>query len=165
MDPLSISASSIAIFGLAKSLICGTRSFYKDIKDAPKHIAEFIQELENFEVVLKCLVDTVKKTEENDEQYNDQTGENPGVTTTGTSDGRKKASRLPTVQKLMQTDGPLFLCYEKLLGFETRLQRRDHSRLRKSVQWPFEKTEIQAITRRLGNLKTDLNMAINADLV
>ena len=163
MDPLSIPAITIAILGLTTSIARETRSFYKEVKDASTEIAKFVEELDNLAVILKRLEDIARKAEENDNQYSDQMGANTEVTATARSGSVKSASRLAAVKKMMETDGPLCLCYKELLAFKDKLDRKDQSKLRRSIKWPFKKPEIHAITRRLNDLKSDLDMAINTD--
>ncbi|CAD6581748.1 MAG: hypothetical protein ASARMPRED_000694 [Alectoria sarmentosa] len=154
MDPLSITASAIAIIQLTTDLISGARSYYKSVKNSPKEIAELVHELESFDVLLKSLRDTSQREDERHKQQMDQLVCNVGP--------EQKASRLPMIQKTMEADAPLFLCYNEMLVFKTKLTK-DQSRTQRSLKWPFEKYEIKAVIRRLRNLKSLLDTAIASD--
>ena len=55
MDPLSITASAIAILQLTQSIIVGTKKFYKNARDCPAEIRGLLDELMSFETVLENL--------------------------------------------------------------------------------------------------------------
>ena len=61
MDPLSITASAIAILQLTQSIIVGTNSFYKSARDCPAEIRGLLDELTSFENVLESLRSVVEK--------------------------------------------------------------------------------------------------------
>ena len=55
MDPLSITASAIAILNLTQSIIIGTNNFYKSARDCPAEICGLLDELTSFGKVLESL--------------------------------------------------------------------------------------------------------------
>lgn len=61
MDPLSITASAIAILQLTQSIIIGTNNFYKSARDCPAEIRGLLDELMSFEKVLENLQLMVEK--------------------------------------------------------------------------------------------------------
>ena len=61
MDPLSITASAIAILQLTQSIIIGTNKFYKSARDCPAEIRGLLDELTSFENVLESLRLMVEK--------------------------------------------------------------------------------------------------------
>ena len=61
MDPLSITASAIAILQLTQSIIVGTNNFYKSARDCPAEIRGLLDELMSFETVLGNLQSMVEK--------------------------------------------------------------------------------------------------------
>ena len=61
MDPLSITASAIAILQLTQSIIVGTNNFYKSARDYPAEIRGLLDELTSFEKVLENLQLMVEK--------------------------------------------------------------------------------------------------------
>lgn len=65
MDPLSITASAIAILQLTQSIIIGTNNFYKSARDCPAEIRGLLDELTSFEKVLESLHSMVEKANGN----------------------------------------------------------------------------------------------------
>lgn len=61
MDPLSITASAIAILQLTQSIIIGTNNFYQSARDCPAEIRGLLDELTSFEKVLESLHSMVEK--------------------------------------------------------------------------------------------------------
>lgn len=153
MDPLSITASAIALIQLTTELIKGIRNYCKDVKNAPIEIAEFLDQLQLLGAVLERLKHISQKTEAT---FLSQTSAN------GNIQSLQKDSRLPLLQKMLEGDGPLAICYEEMLTFQKKL-RKTQSRIKKSLKWPFEKDEIKDAVTRLRNLKSVLDTAIISD--
>ena len=61
MDPLSVTASAIAILQLTQSIIVGTKNFCKSARDCPAEICGLLDELTSFEVVLENLHSMIEK--------------------------------------------------------------------------------------------------------
>lgn len=61
MDPLSVTASAIAILQLTQSIIIGTNNFYKSARDCPAEICGLLDELTSFEMVLESLHSMIEK--------------------------------------------------------------------------------------------------------
>ena len=61
MDPLSVTASAIAILQLTQSIIIGTDNFYKRARDCAAEIRGLLDELTSFEKVLESLHLMVEK--------------------------------------------------------------------------------------------------------
>ena len=154
MDPLSITASAIAITQVTIDLITRTRSYCKSVKDSPEEIAELLQELESFDVVLGSLRDIAQRADEPAQKQINQSACNIEI--------QPETSRLPTLQKMLKPDAPLSLCYNEMLFFQTKLTK-GRSKVKKSLKWPFEKGEIKAVISRLRNLKSLLDTAIASD--
>ncbi|KAL6714577.1 hypothetical protein ACLMJK_008002 [Lecanora helva] len=153
MDPLSVTASTIAIIQLTSEVISGTRDLYKTLKNAPKEVAELIDELAVFSDVLERLRDICQKAD------------GPGISTalpTHANGATQKSLRLPTLSKMIKADGPLALCYERLLAFKERLINED-SKIKQSLKWSFRKEETVLLVKRLKNLRSILNDAIVSD--
>ena len=53
MDPLSITASLLALIGAAKAGIIGLRKL-SSYRNAPRELADLLSELESFEELFKC---------------------------------------------------------------------------------------------------------------
>lgn len=153
MDPLSVTASAITVIQLTTDLIKGTRKYYNNAKNAPKEIAEFIDQLNILGGVLERLKHTSLKA---DATLPSQVTNNGGV------QSPQVVSRLPLLTKMLEVDGPLAVCYEEMSTFKKKLGR-NQSRMKRSLKWPFEKDEIGQAVIRLRNLKTILDTAIISD--
>lgn len=154
MDPLSVTASAVAIIQLTTALIKGTRRYYKSLKDAPKEIASFIEQLESLGAVLERLKHT---SEEADAIPTSQPTTNGGIQNAPSS------NRLPLVKRMLQVDGPLAICFEEMLAFRAKLCQDKPSKIKRSLKWPFEKDDIRNAVTRLKELKSVLDTAILND--
>ncbi len=153
MDPLSVTASAIAILQLTTELLGGTRNYYKSARNAPKEVAELIDELTTFGVVLEHLKTTAN---------NAKTTELQQDKASGSTSSPRSGNSLPMLQKMMEGGAPLTICYDEMMAFKTRLTK-NQSRVKKSLKWPFQKDEVQTVVYRLRNLKSILDTAISSD--
>lgn len=149
MDPLSVTASAITVIQLTTELIKGTRQYYKDVRNAPKEVAEFVDELTALGIVFERLKNISQKAE-------------AASLSPIAMHNKHKASCLPTLENMTKVDGPLAICYKEMLAFQRKLTR-DQSRLKKSLKWPFEKAEMTDSIAHLRNLKSALDTAILSD--
>lgn len=153
MDPLSVTASVIAIVELTSELISGTRDFYRSVRNAPSEIAELLDELTVFGVVLERLKYLSKQADSAGPSH---------ASANGAAGESQKASRLPTLQAMVKVDGSLAVCYDQMLAFKDKLTK-DPSKTKRSLKWPFRKEEIAAVVQRLRNLRSVLDTAIASD--
>ncbi len=153
MDPLSITASAITVIQLTAELLKGIRNYYKDVKNAPKEVAEFIDELTALGIVFERLKDISQKAEAASLSH---------IAVNGAVQHKQKAFCLPTLGSITKADGSLAICYKEMLAFQRKLTK-DQSRLKKSLKWPFEKAEINDSIAHLRNLKSALDTAILSD--
>jgi len=153
MDPLSVTASAITVIQLTTELVKGIRKFYKNVKDAPKEVAEFVDELTALGIVLERLKDISQKADVASLSY---------IAVNGTVQNGQRAIRLPTLESMTKADGPLAICYEEMLAFQRKLTKHQ-SRLKQSLKWPFEKPAITDSIAHLRNLKSALDTAILSD--
>ena len=152
MDPLSLTASAIAIIQLTTDLVKGTRNLYKTIKKAPEEVGELLDELNVFGIVLERLNDVAQQAEKT---------KLPRPAANGAATPQT-LSRLPTLQSMIEPNGSLATCYAEMLGLKIKLTS-DHSKLKKSLKWPFQKDEILGVVQRLRTLRSILNSAIIGD--
>ena len=155
MDPISLTASIIAILQLTTELIKVTRNVYKDIKNAPKEVDELLNEFTSFSAVLEHLKAIIEEAEA-DKRFEAARNGLYGISKTG--------SRLPTIQEQMKPNGPLATCQREMAAFKTRFDI-DTSRVKRALRWPFEKGEVVALIGRLRNMKSNLDTAIATDKV
>lgn len=153
MDPLSITASAIAIIQLTIDLVQGTRNCYRDVKNAPKEIAEFVDQLNILGAVFERLKHTSQKADAISSSH---------LRTNGGVQHAQNSGRLPLLKKMLEADGPLAICFEQMSVFRKKLTR-NQSTIKKSLKWPFEKDEIKGAVKRLRDLKSILDTAILGD--
>lgn len=153
MDPLSITASAIAIIQVTADLITGTRSYYKSVKGSSQETADLLQELESFGFVLESLKGISQKVDERTRQIDQFACDDTP---------QQETIHLPILQKMFEADGPLSLCYNEMLEFKRKLTKH-HSSLKRSLKWPFQKDEIKAVVDRLRNLKSLLHTTIHRE--
>lgn len=77
---------------------------------------------------------------------------------------QQKTNYLPMVQKMMEADGSLSLCYYEMTVFRSKLTK-DQSRVKKSLKWLFERDEIKNVIGRLRNLVSLFDTAVASDHV
>ena len=153
MDPLSLTASAIAIIQLASELVKGTRKYFKGVKNAPKEVGELVDELTVFGVVLGRLKSISQKAEDS---------EPLNTSDDGTAQPGKRISRLPMLCAMLKADAPLAVCFEEMMVFKEKLIKVK-PRTKESFRWPFKKDEIMATVVRLRNLRFILDTAIASD--
>jgi len=66
------------------------------------------------------------------------------------------------LQNMMNTNGPLTIYYNEMLLFKTNFTK-DHSKVKKSLRWSFERDEMNAVVSRLRSLESVLDAAIASD--
>lgn len=153
MDPISITASAGTIIQMTFELITGIKSYYKSVKGSSKEVADLLQELESFGFVLESLKGISQKMDRATRQI-DQ------FACDGTP--QQETFHPHILQKMLEADGPLSLCYNEMLDFRRKLTRHQ-SNLNTSLKWPFKKAEIKAVVNRLRNLKSLLDTAIHRE--
>ena len=151
MDPLSITASAIAVIELTTEINKGLRKFYKSANNAPREVAELIDELTTFGAVLQRLKILSQHGKAAQSQQR-----------TAAAGNSQSKYNLPMLQKVVERDAPLNRCYKEMLAFNSKLIS-NQSRLKKALKWPFQKEEVQAMFSRLRNLKSLLDTAIMSD--
>ena len=153
MDPLSLTASAISIIQLTSELVKGARKLTKGVKNAPREVAELIDELTVFGVVLERLKSISHKAED---------AESPDVSDDSAVGPSGKVSRLPMLHDMIKADAPLAVGFEELVVFKEKLMRVE-PKIKKSFKWPFQKEEIIATVNRVRNLRFVLDTAIASD--
>lgn len=63
---------------------------------------------------------------------------------------------------MMDSNGPLAICFEEMLLFKKKLTK-DQVKVKRALKWPFKKDEIEAVVGRLRSLKSVLDTAIASD--
>jgi hypothetical protein len=151
MDPLSVTASVIAILQLSNTVYKAAREYYTGVKDAPKEIKRLFEELEAFNDILIHLIDIAAKADKNDKG-------------SAMHENSQKRTSLPSVTKLLEPDAALHLCFAEMQQFMECVTVQKSS-MKKALKWPFQKEEVYHMIRRLNKLQTLLEIAIATDNV
>jgi hypothetical protein len=141
MDPLSVTASIIAVLQLGSTVL----KYLGDVKDATRDCKSIIDEISSTRGILSALNETVGD-----------------VTDSG---GIWSA----TIRALKEPDGPLIVLkntLEQLAGiFEGQASATGIKKAAKSLRWPFKETEVNKFLRIIERQKSTLSLALENDHV
>lgn len=139
-DPLSITASLIAVLQLAATAI----QYVKDVKGGSSDRTRLRDELRSTTCVLEMLRDRIE-----DSENSGDTKLNPEL-----------------LAALGAPDGPLQLLQKVLQDIIAKLHPRDGLRkLAQPFTWPFDKKDISEMLEMLERLKSNFNLIIQNELV
>ena len=153
MDPLSITASIIAVLQATNAIISICYDYSSSVKQSNWQLPKVIEEVKGLRNVLETLEPLAKTAESTD----------PG-----------RGSRLPTLKLLcLPTAGRSLLldCLEELNVLKDRLSPpswagSDGSKRRVLVQaigWPLKERDTKTVLDNIGRYKATLTLAITAD--
>jgi hypothetical protein len=142
-DPLSVSASIIAVLQLAGTVM----QYVKDVKDGSKDRIRMRDELRSLASLLQMVLDRVEDMQ-------------------GPANGTDAALEPPSFASVAAPDGPV-------QRFKTVLQeivakvvpKGTLGRLAQPLKWPFDKKEIAELLATLERIKTHLTLVLQNDLV
>ena len=147
MDPLSLTASLIAVLQISGTIISALYEYRTCVKDASKDAARVTQELNGLRSVLESILQAVEK---------EQARPN--------SSG---LSRLSTFEALTQRNSELERCREDLESISKKLGAdRDVSSWKtvgRSLVWPFKTKEIDKLLQGVQRAKSTMNFALSTD--
>jgi hypothetical protein len=136
-DPLSISASIIAVLQLTGTVI----SYLKDVHDAPQDRIEFLIEVSGLDGLLDALQKRVQEAKFGD----------PWLT---------------ELQALGVENGPLDQFNSDLRRLASKLEPLNGLRqIRRRLTWIFNKTEINDILSKIERMKTLVTFALTNNLL
>jgi hypothetical protein len=151
MDPLSVTASIIAVLQATNTVISICYDYSSAIKNSPWELTRVTEETKNLRSVLETLEQLSKKAE--------------------SADPTAK-SQLPALRLLCESDtSPLAACLLELEALEKKLappnwSRQSGSKKRALVQalgWPLREGDTKKILGNIERVKATLNLAITAD--
>jgi hypothetical protein len=135
MDPLSITASVIAVFQLTGVVI----GYLHDVKDAPKECRNCIKEVLNLQSLLSSLQFRLDDATSNDPWYT-------------------------AVQALNDENGPLEQYKQALEQLRAKVTIQDGlQKIKRRVVWNFSKAEVKHIFERMERLKSLVSIALEQD--
>lgn len=139
-DPLSITASIIAVIQLTGTVAHLCYQYGNAVKGAGKDAARIANEVEDLRGVLRQLLSIAHEEEE-----------------AGTH-------RLLALGELTQPEGSLKKCYNDLDVLRTSLEpKTGFAQVKTSLVWPFKAGEVKIVLTGLERLKSTLQLAIVAD--
>jgi len=140
MDPLSVTASIIAVIQLTGSVVSAVYSYRTDVKNAPEDAAKIIEGLTALSHVLEKLLQMVE-TERN-----------------------TKVTRLASLEGLLKPDGPIESCQKTLERLNAKLQPEKGWRaVKQSLIWPLKKDDIKKTLKEITTAKETLGLALTVD--
>lgn len=143
MDPLSVTASLIAVIQLTGMVISATYNYRKGVKSAPQDAARIIQDLTGLSHVLENLLQLIEK----EKSTNDLT-------------------RLAALKGLTEPDGPLELCQKMLEHLNAKLQPDSGWRaVKQSLMWPLKQEYTQKTLDEIAKTKATFDLALSIDQV
>jgi hypothetical protein len=155
MDPLSVTASIIAVLQATNWIISFCFDFRSAVKDRPWGLTRLTEEVIQLRNVLEALRNLAEQAE----------WEPSG------SNNNAARSRLPALNQLCSTDGPLERCLEELNEVEKKLFSPKWSgRLKpipraliQSIGWRLKDKEVETAVQRFERLLVLFNLALTAD--
>ncbi|CCD47337.1 similar to ankyrin repeat domain-containing protein 29 [Botrytis cinerea T4] len=135
MDPLSLSASLIAVLQITGSLISFCYDYRQGVKHASKEIVQISDELNSLRDILDSLLKIAERAESNG------------------------FSQLSTFELLLKDDGPLFVCKTELEKLRGKLEKggvggsEGWRAVRERLVWPLKEGEVRKTLVVLDRLK------------
>jgi len=137
-DPLSITASVIAVIQITDRVITLSCNFIGKVRGAEREVNQIITTITGLKGFLEFLDKFVKDD--------------------------KNAARLPHLQSLCDPAGPLDLCTGLLKDLESKMRpKRDSSGILKAVSWPWKWQHIGEALEVIERQKTLIMLAIQGD--
>jgi hypothetical protein len=140
MDPLSITASAIAIVQLSGAIINTCYTYRSRLKSASKNASRIINELNSLRMVIESLFQVVEDESET------------------------KSGRESTLSKLSQRGGPLANCETVLQELSMRLEPKAGWRaVQAAILWPLTESDMRTALKEIGSLKSIIQLALDVD--
>jgi hypothetical protein len=134
MDPLSITASIIAVLQVTKEVI----SYLKETKAAPKELTKVYEEAKNLVILLYELKDSVRE----------QNSREPWLRATS---------------GLAVRDGPLDQCKKALEALVSKTTGHGLRKIGQVLAWKFTKEEVMALLSQIERIKSLVQIALEMD--
>ncbi|KAI9704034.1 MAG: hypothetical protein M1820_005655 [Bogoriella megaspora] len=140
MDPLSITASIIAVIQLSGSVISAVYNYRRDAKNASEDAIKVVQDLTGLSQILEKLLQMIEK------------------------DKNTKGTRLESLEVLIKPDGPLETCQQTLEKLSAKLQPEKGWRLvKQSLTWPLKADYVKKALDEIATAKATLAIALTVD--
>jgi hypothetical protein len=150
MDPLSITASIIAVLQATNAVISLCYDFRAALQHTPWALTRTIEEARDLRNVLETLENLSKALQD---------------------DKSRNSKRMPSFQLLCEPEGPLDTCLRELTHLTSKIippssvERPDSKRraLIRALDWKFKDADAKTSLERIERCKSTLSLAITAD--
>lgn len=140
MDPLSFTASIIAVIDMSSKLISSCYQYQSRARHAAQDAKKIRAEAIELLGVLQRLLVIAQDEEEH------------------------QTARLPTLQALAQPNGLLTECQTELASLMMKMKpKTGWAQIRSSLVWPLKEADVNKAIDRIHRIKSDLNLALTAD--
>lgn len=140
MDPVSLTASIIAIIQISGKVISICYDYRRAIKKSAEDAIKIIKEIKSLQDVLERLLQLAER------------------------EGAKKIPRLASLQGLNQVEGTLTLCRSGLSSLKVKLEApHGIKKFLKIMQLPLTEKEVKTTLDSISQMKGTLSLAIAAD--
>jgi hypothetical protein len=151
MDPLSVTASVIAVLQAAQTVVSVCYDFRAAINDTPWALTRITSSINDLRLILRRLEEVANESELKSDETN--------------------LARLTTLEALCKDGGAISNCFEELKTLEKKLLPRSWAgkegskrrALIQSIGWQFKGGDAEETLRRLEGYKSTLNLAITMD--
>lgn len=150
MDPLSVTASVIAVLQAATAVVSICYNYQCAVEGVRWGLPNLLEEVRDLRNLLEMVAQLAQKAESGD----------------------KSADKsLPSLKMLSEPHGPLDIGLCRLEALEKRLTsltgslpfRSKRKALLQVLTWPLKETETKRVINEIERLKVTLNLAISAD--
>ena len=151
MDPLSVTASIIAVLQASEVVISICCNYRSALQGTSWEVSRVLEEVRRLRNVLRKLEDLADKAE---------------------TESRTEDSVLPTLRQLCEPkSGSLAQCLKALTALEKKLTPRDwigpdgskRRHLTQALRWPLKRKETEQSLEMIEHFKSTLNLAISLD--
>jgi hypothetical protein len=140
MDPLSVTASIIAVIQVTGSVVSAIYNYRTGVKNAPEEAAKIVKDLSGLSQILEKLLQLIER------------------------EGYAKVSRLPSLEDLVRPDGALESCRKTLERLNAKLQPEQGWRaVKQALIWPLKQEYIKSTLDEIATAKATLGFALNVD--
>jgi hypothetical protein len=140
MDPLSITASAIAILQVSGAIISTCYQYRSRLKNAAKDASRIINELNDLRTVIDSLFALLE------------------------DEGNENTVPKSALGRLGEADGPLARCEACLQDLAKKLEPKDGWRAaRASLLWPLREPEMAKTLQDINSTKSTVQLALAAD--
>jgi hypothetical protein len=140
MDPLSVTASAIAILQISGTIINLCYDYRSRVKNAAKEASRIVNELNGLRSVIDLLFVLLEDESE------------------------KKSMPHSALDRLAQSDGVLTRCINELKALEKKLEPKDGWRAAKAaILWPLNESDVKKVLHDIESTRSTVQLALAAD--